>query len=523
MRIPEYDALNDRRHAIGSLGADFTKSLAIAMALTIALALPATAQDEADQGSFFDEETEAGPLTIGGKAELQSRVYLGEDAVAGMNDASDAADLVEVSPSLRIDLGFSGASSELEASLRVDETVIADNPADALEEATLRSYLGNFILEAGKMKVVWGKGDKLHVLDLFNANDYTDFIFPDYIDRRLAEGMARVTWNAPRGARVEAVWTPVMTPDRVPLEGVWSPAAAQKLVAAGTSYVSNLALTASMAAYASTYYAATGENSTVWSSTAAAAADAAALAAAQTVESEYSEASALLPNTQTLDYGQYGLRATGSIGGVDLGLSYYLGHYKTPSVYATYGTNSLGQTVVTDFEANYDRLQSFGLEAGTVLGPLNLRGEAAYYLTDDPAGDDPTVKNNSLNWLAGFDVDLPVSQLNLNVQTLGSYILGNDGIASALDVDYDSEGVYTNNKLVLRLSDSLAHDKITPEISALWGIEREDFILMPKCAIALKDDMKLELSGAIFLGSDSGEFGSFVDNHFVEACFTYVF
>lgn len=506
MRSSLRDGTGGRAHVCGR--ALLVLPLALAVAMPGALA----AQTEGVEGQFAQDAVSPS-LSIGGSAEYRARAYLGDDALDAIGDTSDAADALESDPSLRLDFDFKAAGSELEAKVRVDEAVIEDNPADSLEEATLRSYLGNFIVEAGKMKVVWGKGDKLHVLDLFNANDYSDFIIPDYIDRRLAEGMLRVTWNAPAGARLEAVWTPVMTPDRIPTEGTWAPANAKSLAAAATSYVENLALSAYTSAYA-TVYAATSDGSL---------AGAAALAAAQAVTDEYSDASDLLPDVATLDYGQYGLRLTFSVGGVDLGASYYLGHYKTPSVHVSYGLNALGQTVVTGFEANYDRLQSFGVEAATALGPLNLRGEAAYYLTDDIAGDDPEVKNNSLNWLAGFDVDLPLGELNLNVQTIGSYILGSDDITATNDVDYDADDRYTNDKIVVRLSDSFDHEKIVPELAALWGIERDDFILMPKCSLTLRDDMKLELSGAAFLGSSKGEFGAFIDNHFVQARFTYSF
>ena len=60
-----------------------------------------------------------------------------------------------------------------------------------------------------------------------------------------------------------------------------------------------------------------------------------------------------------------------------------------------------------------------------------MRAEAAYYLTEDIAGDDPEVPNNSLEYLLGFDVDLGISSLNLNVQGTGSYILNSDAIDEA--------------------------------------------------------------------------------------------
>ena len=50
--------------------------------------------------------------------------------------------------------------------------------------------------------------------------------------------------------------------------------------------------------------------------------------------------SMIYPDTNKFEYGQAGARLTGSLGPVDLGLSYYYGHYKQPSVnYNKMGTS----------------------------------------------------------------------------------------------------------------------------------------------------------------------------------------
>ena len=75
------------------------------------------------------------------------------------------------------------------------------------------------------MKEVWGKGDKVHVLDNFNANDFSDFIFPDYIDRRLGEVMFKATANLSwdYNLKLEGIYTPWMTPDRFATSGKFVP------------------------------------------------------------------------------------------------------------------------------------------------------------------------------------------------------------------------------------------------------------------------------------------------------------
>ena len=81
----------------------------------------------------------------------------------------------------KLNVNYEGESSDTEIKLNFDSKTLKSNPEDIVEELTARGYFGNWTVEGGKMKVVWGKGDKLHVLDNFNANNYTDFIFPDYV------------------------------------------------------------------------------------------------------------------------------------------------------------------------------------------------------------------------------------------------------------------------------------------------------------------------------------------------------
>lgn len=516
---------------------------------------PLAAQDAADSNtdsSFsFDEVFASGSsdsaasgaaaaaLEFHGAATVDARAWLG-------TDPADETNAVSATPSVKLGFSWKGANSELEGKLAFDEDAVRDNPGDLLEEVTARAFLGDFVLEAGKMKVVWGRGDKLHVLDPFNANDYTDFIIPDYIDRRLAEPMARLSWNGPAGLRAEAVWTPGMTGDRLDMSGRWTPAQATALTEAGTNYVTYLSGEAYAAAYEetfaalyqSTYNAAAAQLAAAGiytpdeiaalaaaqaTGTATGAASAKGLEAAQGVLAAYGSAADLLPDTKALKYGQYGLRLTGTIGLADLGAEYYYGHYKTPSASVTYGQNALGETAVTALSLDYDRLQIFGADAAAALGFLNLRGELAWYLTDDVKGDDPAVHNNSLQWLAGFDIPVPVSNMTLNVQEIGSWLYGSDGIESAADVDWNADEAWTNNKLVVLLSDSWNHDKVKPEIACVWGIEREDLYLQPKLTVSLKDGFSLIASGGYILRTDTGEFAPYEQNNYAQISAKYEF
>lgn len=109
-------------------------------------------------------------------------------------------------PVFGLTVSHSNAKTELSTDLQLNVRTIKDYPLDILNELTMRVYLGDCVLSAGKLKLVWGKGDMIHVLDVFNANDLTDFTIPAYIDRRIGEPMVHFAYNAPIPLRLELAW-----------------------------------------------------------------------------------------------------------------------------------------------------------------------------------------------------------------------------------------------------------------------------------------------------------------------------
>jgi hypothetical protein len=198
-----------------------------------------------------------------------------------------------------------------------------------------------------------------------------------------------------------------------------------------------------------------------------------------------------------------------------------------------------GTITVTDKFAlpslNYDQLQVFGLEAAFVLWKFNTRWEVAYNLTEDIAGDDPWVKNNSIAWVAGFDMDLPIHNLNINVQNQGSFILKKDkiedGAYATYDVDYNSDGKYTNNKIIGLLSDKWMNEKLTAEVQGIYVVETKEYMVAPKIEFNAVEGLTLGLRGVyLYSDNENGEFYNFTawndKNHnaaFVELTAKYQF
>ena len=118
---------------------------------------------------------------------------------------------------------------------------------------------------------------------------------------------------------------------------------------------------------------------------------------------------------------------------MDIGGIYYFGFIREPVI-------EIPEADPTDYSIHFDRLNLFGLEFATVVGGFNLRAEAAYNMTEDFDGDDPYIHNHTISYMGGFDRDLPLSNLNVNIQGRGEYLLANDEVSDngSADVDYDS-------------------------------------------------------------------------------------
>lgn len=460
-------------------------------------------------GDFGDSSASfaGGALEVNGEAQIDFRAYFDDEDEYGLPVDEWKTD---TTPKGKINLKYSNSAVSAEAKFAFSKDVLENYREDVIDELTLESYLGNFVVQAGKMKVVWGKGDKLHAVDNFNANDYTDFIIPDYIDRRIAEPMIRVLYNVPKdvgpfsSSRFELVWTPTMTADRYASGGRWVPDQVKTLESKLTKVVEN-----KIGVVAAT----------------------SPLAAATMLSNSSSLADNLYPDTKQLKYMQAGARFTTTTGSLDWGLSYYVGrdkrasfdNSKIDSFVSTY--LSKGSADDDDKFIDYDFLQVFGLEAAKTFGAYNFRAEGAYNLTKDTAGDDPKVHNNSVGLVFGFDRDLPLSELNMNVQFQGKYILNHDKINDLGVLDTESGTFENDNKVVVNISDSWNHGKVKPEVSAVYGFQHYDLIVMPKITWYVSDGLEFCAKGMYMASykSDKTEFEGWHNNGFVQLGAKYTF
>lgn len=603
----------------------------IAASLVGAVALAGAFADDFDFGSddfSFGGSDSASPVTVGGKLGVTARDYVSADHVETASDTP-----VDANVKANVTVEYSGDYADAKVDLDFNAKTVKDHPEDVINELSAGVNMGNFRLEAGKMKTIWGKGDKLHVIDNFNADDYTDFIIPDYVDRRISTPMVKATYNfnyngdVLSNMKLEGIYTPFLPVDRFASSGRWVPAQVTSLTGAVkekatravaqsfTDYTTaQTEMSATLGALNALKGAADGaqgaldianktliEINQVWKKAADYVAAGKALdqdsaynaimaqlgknskghkvdeATAEAAIQDYTlsqketagtyqaaldkynaesieevqvaltanlkkasesymytlananalnaDPSMIYPDTNKFEYGQAGARLTGSLGPVDLGLSYYYGHYKQPSVnynkMGTYLTKYLSNQPITEEDKflAYDQKQTFGAEFATVLWHFNVRGEGAYNLTKDTDGSDPFVHNNSVQWLGGFDIDLPFWNANLNVQETGTYILNNDKITGAYekyDADYNVNG-YTDNKVVANLTTSFANEKVAPEVTVMYAIESGDVVVMPKIAFKPAGEVTLTASGMyLWCKDDNSQFKAWDKNNFVQ-------
>jgi hypothetical protein len=230
---------------------------------------------------------------------------------------------------------------------------------------------------------------------------------------------------------------------------------------------------------------------------------------------------------------QFGLRFTDSSGGTDYGLSYYHGYLRTPSYNKAafkkeYNKNSFSAALEAA-KLHYDEVDVFGFELARVIADINSRLELAYYRTDDTAGDKPTVRNNKIAWVIGGDRDLPISNLNLNLQFTGEKILDDSKVekniraSKYIDVEYNSDGDYTTNRAVLRLKNSYQNEKIIPELTWIYNLNNNDYSLEAAVDYELKQDLVFTIAHKIFSGDQDTDFGQFEDNDFSSFSLKYNF
>jgi hypothetical protein len=409
----------------------------------------------------------------------------GFDDVFTETDTQDgqAATSVEISGSIGVALDYfvdegwdSAVDASPESTLKLEagsDTLtgsavfsLGASNADVLDEINLRAFLPFGYLDAGLLKVEWGRGDGTHVIDPLNPLDQTNGISTDILDLKKAEIMTVMSFYLGESGLFELVYKPFFHPIQFATEGRW------------------------------------------------------ALGAPEVAP----------PDTETLEYSQGAARISGSLGAFDLGALYYYGFMSEPGYEITTaftGTNPLDPTHYTVMmDMVYTRAQLFGIDGVVAVGPLTIWTELGYWLSEDKDGVRPELYNDRFVYLGGIDIMVPGTSIFLSVQVTGAYVVDYvdlietdvDRMASFGDIPYSTS-------IVGAVEIPLVRDTLKVRLGGLYLVEAEGYVLIPELFWNIEDNLQLTISGQVFDGKDIGNSPYFAwsDNDAISATLSYMF
>ncbi len=437
-------------------------------------------------GSLSDTE-DASALSISGEFDFSSRFFINTD--------DPATGFTETPSSILVRMESSSPASEFSFALRLSPEIVANKPARIIDEATLRTYWGDSVeLTVGMSKVVWGKGDSLRILDVVNPQDYSDPFNTDVEGRKIAQALIKVDWRTGMVGKLEAVYVPFFQGDYLPLEGIWAPKAFTAMRAKIREDFRS-----------SAYTTLTGGGITDPAAAIIAAAQADALM----------EQLLLYPDTKSLEWGQGGLRYTDSFKGVDVGMQYYTGFLRTPVINADFAVLVATHAPVL----SYNRYHQIGVDSAFVLGPYNLRAEAAWHQTYDTKGTDPLIYNPFASMVLG--VDRNFGAVSLNLQTLGTWITNLDQATNVGDVELTAHEL--SGTVMGQLGYTMKNGKMEATLAGAAEIPDLNWMLVPGFTITPVDDVTFSFNGYFFGGDSNGQFGQYHDRNFLEFKAAYAF
>ncbi len=400
-------------------------------------------------GDIFSEESPGGEsggpsVELSGEIGLKLNGYFDEE----WNSSVTALPYAELIVGLR----SPSLEGTVAMSLEADALGSPITAADIIDELRLRAFFPFGYLDAGLLKVEWGKGDGVHVVDPLNPLRQTQGPQTDLFAMKRAEVMGVMSFYLGARGLLELVYKPFYHPLHFVTEGRWA---------------------------------------VVDVSTIPGAAD------------------IVPPNTEILSYSQGAARVTASLGPIDVGGLYYYGFMSEPGYRFTTaftGTDPLDPLhYTTSADLVYTRAHLFGLEGGCALGPFTLRAELGYWLTEDRESTQPELYNDRFVYLGGVDLLLPGTGIFVSAQTAGSYVMGFDGLT---ETDVDAMAAYGDTPHTITIVGAVEipflHDTMKIRVGGLYQIQGNGYMIAPEYQWSITDGLLLTLSGRVFGGDPVG-------------------
>lgn len=347
----------------------------------------------------------------------------------------------------------------------------------------VRFYHSRFDLEFGLLKPVWGNADAIHVIDVLNPLDYTEPFGTSYLERKISQLMLK--FNIPIGdnSLLEAVYLPTFEGNNISMSGIWEPYNIRNIEE-------------------QIYQISAGQNPSV----------------PEGILRDQASTIANSISVEEFDYfvdSQAAIRYSTSVNSVDIGATYYWGYLKEPTIDMDKMMESGSLNLI------YNRVQILGLDLATQLMRFNLKGEFSLNLTEDIEGDDASVVNSSINYIVGFDINLPINNINFLMQGVGSGILNSDEI-TPVDPGYRDDE-YIDFTIMFRLSDNYINETLYFEVAGAYDLFNNDFMLTPESVYKISDNLDLFIEYLILHGKKDTDFGQYRNNDRIRIGFEYFY
>lgn len=205
---------------------------------------------------------------------------------------------------------------------------------------------------------------------------------------------------------------------------------------------------------------------------------------------------------------QYALKVAATFGGWDTSVSYYRGFDDLPSFEQTVTPTDTGLDVTV--APVIKELQVFGADFSTSLDTYGLRGEFAYYLTEDEKGDNPFIDDSFFQYVIGLDRTFSdiIGDNNLFVimQWVHQIITSGDEASNLNLNNVFQESILTrmeyelNNFAVLTLQGT-------------YDFKAENFYIQPEIAYDISSGLSLSVFADVLGGERDTFFGFYRDNN----------
>ena len=323
---------------------------------------------------------------------------------------------------------------------------------------------GDWDFRLGRQQIVWGEMVGLFAADVVSAKDLREFVLPDFDIIRIPQWALRAEYSKD-AFHAELVWIPVASYNEIGVPG-------------------------------SEFYAYPPPPPPGY---------------AEVIEDQQTP-------SRSLSHTNYGMRLSMLRDGWDVAGYYYGSMDQSPTYY---------RTIVSDpqptfiYQPRHERIQQGGFTMAKDFRYTVLKAETVYtrgrmYNVNDLTVPDGLVEQDTIDWVVGFDFNLPVfDDTRLNLQAFQRIYLDYDSrLSDAFDKYESGVSIYLNSQFGRGWEGTL-----------LWGtsVNRTDWMLQLAVSRKFERNWLFQVGADIFDGPPQGLFGQYRDKDRVYTRLVYTF